>query len=102
MKPRPAVMFRVKSDDCPIDKYAPPIPASIPASSTPEYLSLLTLTPAASAASGFSPTDRKSKTNGVLYNTYQITASNTRIAIANTTGECTNRCSLGSIEVDPV
>ena len=30
-----AVMFRVNSDDWPIDRYAPPIPASAPDSSTP-------------------------------------------------------------------
>ena len=37
-----------------------------PASNTPEYLMRLTLTPAASAASGFSPTDRNRNPNGVL------------------------------------
>ena len=48
------------------------MPASMPASNTPEYLIRLTLTPAASAASGFSPTDRSRSPNGVLYSTYQI------------------------------
>src|SRR5690349_7522398 len=66
MKPRPEVMFLVNNDDCPIERYAPPMPASTPASSTPQYLILLTLTPAASAASGFSPTDRSRKPKGVL------------------------------------
>src|ERR1043165_7935051 len=66
LKPRPAVIFLVNNEDWPIERYAPPMPASMPASSTPEYLILLTLTPAASAASGFSPTDRKRKPNGVL------------------------------------
>src|SRR5689334_25030799 len=77
MKPRPAVMFLVNNDDCPIERYAPPMPASMPASSTPEYLIWLTLTPAASAASGFSPTDLSRKPNGVLYRTYQIKATST-------------------------
>ena len=35
MKPRPDVMLRVNSDDWPIDRYAPPIAASAPDSSTP-------------------------------------------------------------------
>ena len=34
MKPRPEVMLRVKSDDCPMERYAPPMPASAPESST--------------------------------------------------------------------
>src|SRR5687768_17975195 len=99
MKPRPAVMFRVKSDDCPIDRYAPPNPASIPASNTPEYLSLLTLTPAASAASGFSPTDRNRNPKGVLYKTYQTAATKTTIATAYTAGCCGSRWSFGTCGV---
>jgi len=35
MKPQPDVMFRVNRDDCPIDRYAPPMAASAPDSSTP-------------------------------------------------------------------
>src|SRR5689334_3817162 len=101
MNPRPAVMFLVNRDDCPIDKYAPPMPARIPASKTPEYLSLLTLTPAASAASGFSPTDRKRKPNGVLYNTYHVAATSNKTAIATTAGDCGSRWSLGSCGVEP-
>src|SRR5215213_10813490 len=101
MKPRPAVIFLVNNDDWPIERYAPPIPARMPASSTPEYLMLLTLTPAASAASGFSPTDLSRSPKGVLYRTYQMTATSTRIAIAITIGDCGSRWSLGICGVEP-
>src|SRR6478672_10713108 len=67
MKPRPAVIFRVNKDDWPVDKYAPPAAARIPEIITAIYRSLMTFTPAASAAAGFSPTARSRKPNGVLY-----------------------------------
>src|SRR5437870_10269341 len=72
MKPRPAVILRVKSDDWPIERYAPPTPASTPESTTPIYRMRLTRTPAASAASGFSPTDLSLSPNGVEYRTYDV------------------------------
>ncbi len=34
MNPRPAVIPRVKSEDCPIDRYAPPAAAKIPLKTT--------------------------------------------------------------------
>src|SRR5712692_2227817 len=98
MKPRPAAMLRVNRDDCPIERYAPPIPASAPDNNTPEYLMSDTLTPAASAASGFSPTDLRRKPNGVRFKTYQL--SGTRSA-AITIGVYGINCSLGSCGVDP-
>src|SRR6266540_4414388 len=69
---RPEVIFRVNSDAWPIERYAPPIPARMPDKRTPAYLIRATGTPAASAASGFSPTERSRKPKGVLYNTYQL------------------------------
>src|ERR1700682_6512828 len=98
MNPRPDVMLRVKSDDCPIERYAPPIPASTPDSSTPAYLIDATLTPAASAASGFSPTARSRRPNGVRYSTYHVSGTR-RPAI--TIGVYGISCSFRSWGVDP-
>src|SRR6185503_13283979 len=74
------------------------MPASTPDNSTPAYLSEATLTPAASAAAGFSPTDRRRRPNGVRYNTYQVSGTSTA---AITIGAYGISCSLGSWGVDP-
>src|SRR5882724_10658956 len=61
----------------------------------------LTLTPAASAASGFSPTARRRSPKGVSYTTYQTKETRITRAIAITTGDCGNKWSLGSWGVEP-
>src|SRR6266850_560376 len=98
INPRPEVMLRVNSDDWPIERYAPPIPASTPDSNTPAYLIRATRTPAASAASGFSPTERNRNPNGVLYNTYQVIGT---MAKEITIGVHGMSCSLASCGVGP-
>ena len=98
MNPRPEVMFLVNSDDCPIERYAPPIPASKPDNNTPVYLIRSTLTPAASAASGFSPTDRRRKPKGVRYSTYHESGT---MSAAMTIGVLGISCSLGNCGVEP-
>ena len=98
MNPRPDVMLRVNSDDCPIERYAPPSAASAPDSSTPLYRIFATLSPAASAASGFSPTARSRSPNGVRYRTYHVSGTN---ANAITMGARGNRCSIGICGVEP-
>src|SRR3989442_2044890 len=99
MNRRREVMFGIKSDDCQIKRYAPPSPASTPDKSTPAYLMRATGPPAASAASGFSPTDRKRNPKGVLYKTYQVMGSTTKKAI--TIGSQGTNCSLGICGVEP-
>src|SRR5258708_37853118 len=98
MTPRPNAMTHEKSDVRPIEKSAPPMPASAPAINTPEYLMRLTLTPAASAASGFSPTARRRSPKGVRYITYQLIGTS---ANAMTIGVHGIKCSLGSCGVEP-
>ena len=54
--------------------------------------------PAASAASGFSPTARSRRPNGVRYSTYQVSGTNAK---AITIGARGISCSMGSCGVEP-
>lgn len=81
MNPRPAVIDFVKSDDCPVERYAPPAAASIPEIMTAVYRSLVTDTPAASAAAGFSPVAQRRSPKGVRYNTYQQIGTRAKASI---------------------
>src|SRR6266404_4381574 len=74
------------------------MPARTPAINTPEYLIRFTLTPAASAASGFSPTARRRRPKGVRYITYQLIGTSANAMMIGVHGI---RCSLGSCGVDP-
>src|SRR6266508_3829697 len=98
MKPRPDVIFLVNNDDCPIDRYAPPIPANAPDNNTPAYLIRATGKPAASASSGFSPTDRSRNPQGDLYKSYQISGTSAK---ALNIGRRSIRCSLVICGVEP-
>src|SRR5688572_6643384 len=98
MNPRPDVMLRVNSDDWPMERYAPPSAASAPDSNTPLYLIFATLSPAASAAPGFSPTARRRRPNGVRYSTYHASGTH---ANAITIGARGSRFSIGICGVDP-
>src|SRR5262245_60665942 len=64
-------MLRENNEDCPIETYAPPIAASAPEINTAVHRTPETPIPAVSAASGFSPTARSRRPNGVRYNRYQ-------------------------------
>src|SRR4051812_38538123 len=99
MNPRPAVMLRVKSDDWPIERYAPPMAASAPEMSTPEYLTRATLTPAVSAASGFSPTARRRNPYGVRFKTYQVRGTSAKAKMMGAVGR---RLLIGICGVAPV
>src|SRR5215203_4068973 len=61
----------VSTSSCAFAGYSRSAAANIPDNTTAKYLNLMTLTPAASAAAGFSLTARSRKPNGVLYKTYQ-------------------------------
>src|SRR5882762_5997107 len=91
-------MLRVNRDDCPIERYAPPKPASTPDNRTPAYLIRATRTPAASAASGFSPTERSRNPKGVLYRTYQVISTRPK---AITIGRRGISCARGICGVEP-
>ena len=104
INPRPAVIFRVNKEDCPMERYAPPAAAKTPEITTAIYLKRMTFTPAASAASGFSPVARSRKPNGVLYKTYQQTGTSKKAkieAIERRLKNSRKRCACGICGVEP-
>src|SRR5262245_57027917 len=92
-------MLRVNNEDCPIDRYAPPMAARPPDKRTHAYLKYPTFTPAVSVASGFSPAARNRKPNGVRYRTYHVTGTR---ANAITIGALGIKFVRGICGVEPV
>ena len=96
MKPRPAVIHSAHVLAMPIDRCAPAIPPSAPASNRAWYCSTRGSRPAANAATGFSPTARTASPQRVEKSAHQTatatgTAAYTRASWTNSAGPSTGR-----------
>ena len=88
MKPRPAVIHSAHVLATPIDRCAPAIPASRPASTRAWYWTARGLRPAANAATGFSPTARTARPQRVEKSAHHVATATGRAAY--TRASCTN------------
>ncbi len=75
MNPRPEDISLTKPACSPVARYTPARPQSSPQIAIAVYRSLITLTPAVSTASGFSPAARRRRPNRVRNITHQVSGT---------------------------